>query len=119
SHHRDLVAALGLPSDTFLVGSLGNVRPAKSYDNLIRAASQLCKRHPRLHFVIAGDTKCTLMDSLKSLIEKLDLSGRMHFVGFQADTARYLSGLDVFVLSSESEGFSIATVEAQAAGIPV
>ena len=117
--HRLLVAELGLPPDAVLIGSLGNIRPAKAYDVLIRAAAALCPTDPRLHFVIAGHVKENVARPLYALIEALALQGRVHFLGFRADTASFLAGLDVFALSSSSEGFSIATIEAQAAGLPV
>lgn len=110
---------LGLPSDAILVGALGNVRPAKAYDVLIRAASTIVGAHPRVHFVIAGDDKNSEAAGLKRLVVDLGIESRFHFVGFQADPRFYLGELDIFVLSSHSEGFSIATVEAQAAGLPV
>lgn len=117
--HRSLVVELGLPPDALLVGSLGNIRPAKAYDVLIRAAAALCPADPRLHFVIAGHVKENVARPLHALIEALSLQGRVHFLGFRADTANFLASLDVFALSSSSEGFSIATIEAQAAGLPV
>jgi glycosyltransferase involved in cell wall biosynthesis len=117
--HRALVAELGLPEDSVLIGSLGNVRPAKAYDVLIRAAGLLCAGDPRLHFVIAGHVKENVARPLHALIRELNLDGRVHFLGFRPDTAGFLAGVDVFALSSSSEGFSIATIEAQAAGLPV
>lgn len=117
--HRDLIAELGLPTDAILIGSLGNIRPAKAYDVLIRAAGELCPTDPRLHFLIAGHVKESVARPLRTLITELSLEGRVHFLGFRPDTAGFLRGVDVFALSSSSEGFSIATVEAQAAGLPV
>jgi glycosyltransferase involved in cell wall biosynthesis len=49
----------------------------------------------------------------------LGLEGRVHFLGYVDDPAEYLRNLDVFVLSSSTEGFSIATIQAMATGIPV
>jgi glycosyltransferase involved in cell wall biosynthesis len=41
------------------------------------------------------------------------------FLGLRPDVSRILNNLDVFVLSSHTEGFSIACIEAMACGIPV
>jgi glycosyltransferase involved in cell wall biosynthesis len=50
---------------------------------------------------------------------ELKLDEQVHFLGFNDDPAEFLSNLDMFVLSSSSEGFSIATIQAMAAGLPV
>lgn len=111
---------LQLGHDAILVGSLGNVRPAKSYDVLIKAAALLVKVSPDYHFVIAGDTnKEPLMSELRALIDDLNVGKNIHFIGFQNDSAEFLGQIDIFLLTSSSEGFSIATVEALATGLPV
>lgn len=119
SSRRDLRASLGLPDDALLIGSLGNVRPAKAYDVLIRAARNIIDRHPQAHFVIAGHVKASLMRELEPLMAELDVAGHVHFLGFRDDSADFLAQLDLFLLSSTSEGFSIATIEAMATGLPV
>ena len=43
----------------------------------------------------------------------------MTFLGLRSDVSRILNNLDVFVLSSHTEGFSIACIEAMACGVPV
>jgi glycosyltransferase involved in cell wall biosynthesis len=109
---------LGLPRDTVLAVSIGNIRPAKGYDVLIRAAACLLPSHPHLHFVIAGHVKQDLMRELERLMADLQVQERMHFPGFVQDTAALLAQADLFVLSSTSEGFSLSTVEALASGVP-
>ena len=49
----------------------------------------------------------------------LNVSSRFYFIGFQEDSSDFLNQIDIFVLSSTSEGFSISTVEAMAAGLPI
>lgn len=113
-----LRARLGLPEDAIITGSVGNVRPAKAYDVLIEAAARLLPAHPGLHFVIAGHIKRDLMATLERLMHERGVAERVHFIGFADDTAAFLSDVDVFVLSSSSEGFSLSVVEALASGLP-
>jgi glycosyltransferase involved in cell wall biosynthesis len=117
--HRRIIEELQLPEDAILIGSLGNVRPAKAYDVLIRAAARLCPENPRVYFLVAGHINERVFRPLKDLLSEHSLERRVRFLGFRSDTAAFLKGLDAFVLSSSSEGFSIATVEAQAAGLPI
>jgi glycosyltransferase involved in cell wall biosynthesis len=102
-----------------IIGSLGNIRTAKAYDVLLRAAALLKNNTTNFRFVIAGQGKGILYDDLLKLKDELGLGGIVHFLGFNDDPADFLSNLDLFLLSSSSEGFSIATIQAMAAGLPV
>jgi len=110
---------LGLPEEAILVGSLGNIRPAKNYEVLIQVAERVKQVLPNAHFVVAGHMKEPLMGRLEQLAEQAEVSDRVHFIGFQAESQAFLSELDLFLLTSSSEGFSISTIEAMASGLPV
>ena len=111
--------SLNLPARAILVGSLGNVRKAKGYDILVSAAARVVARSPDVHFVIAGDKKPSIMKELDEQIKELDIAANIHFLGFQQECAAMLAQMDMFLLSSTSEGFSISTIEAMATGLPV
>lgn len=119
AERRDLRKALGLSGQDVLVGSLGNVRPAKAYDVLIQAAKLVGQARANIHFVIAGHKRPSLMAELEEQMRAQGVEGKVHFVGFVEDSAGFLSQLDFFLLSSRSEGFSIATIEAMMTGLPV
>jgi glycosyltransferase involved in cell wall biosynthesis len=110
---------LGLSDDAVLVGSLGNIRPAKAYNILIEAVPQVLAEYPNVHFVIAGDPKKSLMAVLQQRVNELGIEKNIHFIGFQNDCAAMLAQMELFLLSSSSEGFSISTIEAMATGLPV
>ncbi|HEY1890272.1 MAG TPA: glycosyltransferase family 4 protein [Steroidobacteraceae bacterium] len=110
---------LRLPPDAILVGAIGNIRPAKAYDNLLHAARALADRSDRFYFVVAGECRGTLADDLIRLRSQLRLESHFFFLGLRPDIPAVLHNLDVFVLSSKSEGFSIACTEAMACEVPV
>lgn len=111
---------LQIPQDATVVGSLGNIRPAKAYDVLVDAAAKLAENPSNnFHFIIAGDPKASLMEKLKAQIAAHSLEDRIHFVGFVDDIGEYMSNLDLFLLTSKSEGFSISTIEAMASSLPI
>lgn len=116
---RALRAELGLSDDTALIGAIGNVRQPKGYDVLLRAARVMMDRSQRFHLVIAGDCANAIGRELEQLKLELGLSPHVTFLGLRSDVARLLNNLDVFVLSSHTEGFSIACIEAMACGVPV
>lgn len=119
SRAEDIRVTLSLPENALLVGCLGNIRPAKAYHVLIEAAAILIPNYPQLHFVIAGHKKDSLMEKLEAQLEQLNIQNHFHFVGFIEDSTGFLQQMDLFALSSSTEGFSIATIEAMTAGLPV
>ena len=116
---RSLRSELALADDVILVGAIGNVRAPKAYDVLLRAARILLDRSQRFHFIIAGDFANDLGRELIELCRRLGIEQQLSFLGLRTDVARILNNLDAFVLSSRTEGFSIACIEAMACGIPV
>ena len=116
---RSLRAELGLADDTALIGAIGNIRKPKAYDVLLRAARALLDRSQRFHLVIAGDCGNSLGRQLDQLKRDLGIERCVTFLGLRADVRAILNNLDVFALSSHSEGFSIACIEAMACGVPI
>lgn len=117
--YAGLKREMGIPEDRFIVGAVGNLRSVKRYDVLVRAAARLRAQSPDYFFVIVGDAPAELHAELMALRDSLGLEDALRFVGFQEEVEKYLSTFDLFALSSDSEGFSIATVQAMAAGLPI
>jgi glycosyltransferase involved in cell wall biosynthesis len=111
--------ALGLNAEHILIGALGNMRPAKGYEYLLQAARLVHDAHPRCRFLIAGQGTGFLYEKLLELQKDMKLEDLFFFIGYRSDTAILLNNLDMFVLPSVSEGFSISTLEAMACGVPV
>lgn len=110
---------LGFTEENIVFGSIGNIRPAKGYDVLINAAAQVVKEFPHCRFVIAGQGSGELYERLLTQVKDLNLKEFVKLIGFRSNVANLLNNLDIFVLPSTTEGFSISTIEAMACGIPV
>ena len=116
---RTFRAELGIGDDCLLFGAIGNVRILKAYDNLLRATAIAVKTNPKLRVAVIGEASGPLFEGLLELRAELGLQDIVHFVGFRPDITIPLRSFDAFVLSSKSEGFSIATVQAMASGLPL
>ena len=110
---------LDLPKESILIGLVGNITPSKGYDILIKAAKIIIEEYPTALFLIAGDRRGTLYDSLLEIRTQYQLETKIRFLGFVEEVRHFLENLDIFVLSSISEGFSLSTVEAMSLGLPV
>jgi glycosyltransferase involved in cell wall biosynthesis len=111
--------SLGIPADSILVGAVGNIRRPKGYEVLLHAAHSLHAQSSRYHFVVVGEGSGSLYKDLLRLRSQLGLNDVFHFLGMRDDVAALLPAFDIFALSSHTEGFSIACVEAMACGVPV
>ena len=114
-----LHAELQCRNGTKLIGMVANIREAKGYQYFVQAARKVTDSMPHTKFLAIGEIDPVIGQRLKNLIGQLSLQDRFLFLGFRQDVPAILSELDIFVLSSVSEGFSLATVEAMAAGKPV
>ena len=110
---------LGIDPAEFVVGTVGNLTPAKGTDVFIRAAAILKAQGHRMRFVVAGDLKGEHGERLAGLRDSLGLENEVILAGFRSDIPRLLASFDMYALTSRSEGFSIALVEAMAAALPV
>jgi glycosyltransferase involved in cell wall biosynthesis len=101
----------------FLLGAVGHVRPGKGYDVLLRAVHLLRRRGIQVKLAIAGAAFGESLEPLLTLRDGLDLQDHVHFLGHVEDIPAFLRDLDLYVLSSYQEGFSISCVEAMASGL--
>ena len=107
--------ALGMRDGDLLVGAVGNVREAKDFGTLLRAAALLAP-DPRINFAIIGERTEPLYGELLALRQALQLEDRVAFHGFRSDIPELMAAFDLLAISSSSEGFSLAAVQAMAAG---
>ena len=103
----------GLPTDAFVVGTVGRLAEQKNQRVVLEAMASV----PDLHLAIAGSGP--LEAELKALAEPL--AGRMHWLGGRRpeEIPDILGALDLFVMPSLFEGMPLAVVEALHAGLPV
>jgi glycosyltransferase involved in cell wall biosynthesis len=108
---------LGIAMDAPVVGTVGRLSEIKSQDLLIRAFAQLHLPNADPHLLVVGDG--AQREPLTTLARDLGLDKRIHFAGYQPDPAPFLAAMDIFALTSRSEGMPLAVLEAWAAGLPV
>ncbi len=108
-----------LPADAFIVGALGNLRPAKDYPTAIRAMRLVVEQDSSVHLLIAGDTKHPLYAELSALVNELGLNRNVRFIGFCDHPPQYLAGIDLYLLASKTEGHPFSVIQAMASGRPV
>lgn len=111
---------LKIPQDAFVIGTVGRLEPIKSYDILINAFALFCTNTnlPQPPFlIIIGDG--SQKSHLEHLTASLGLKNQILFTGIRQDVYRFYPLFDCFALSSQSEGLSIAMLEALSFGLPI
>lgn len=106
--------ALGLPVDRAVVLSVGNLKPVKGHEYLLRAVERLSGGAREACFVFVG------RDYLGGAMQRAAVALRdvdVRFVGECEDLAAWYRAADLFVLPSLWEGCSNALLEAMATGV--
>ena len=98
-----------------IVLSVGSLKAVKRHDILIRAFAELPRQDALLCIIGEGRERT----KLESLIGSLGLQDRVLLAGHQKDPAAWYAHSDLFVLSSDHEGFGNVIVEALEHGLPV
>lgn len=113
---------LGLAPEDFVIGTIGRFEKIKSYDVLIKSVHVMRKNlslldQNRIKLCLVGDG--SQRNFLEDLVRQYGLESNVIFTGYRLDASRFYSLFDCFALSSQSEGLSIALLEAMAIGLPV
>ena len=114
---KPIRSGLGLHDNQSIIGIVARLDPIKNHTCLIRAMKIIATSLPRTVLLIIGDGP--LRSQLEGLTAELGLQNHVKFLGARSDIPELLSVLDVFVLSSFSEGLSLTLIEACAAARPI
>lgn len=112
-------AALNLPLDAFVIGSIGDIGDRKRQIDLVAALARLRGVEPKARLLLVGNCDQQYLERLCRKSIELGVKSKVLVTGGRDDIAKMLAAMDVFVLSSRWETGPIAVLEAMARGLPV
>ncbi len=107
----------GLDPDRSIFLFVGRVDDEKRLDVILHALHRL--ERADIQFCVAG--RGAALGKMKKMAQELDLGQKVHFTGFVSseDLPCLINSCDVFVMPSEAELLSLASLEAMACGRPM
>lgn len=93
--------------------SVGRLQLVKNHQLMIEAIAPF--KNVRLYIFGEGE----LREDLEAQIDNLGISERVFLMGFESNPFQYLKAADIFVFSSNHEGFPNVIMEAMACGLPI
>ncbi len=107
------------PAEAVLVGAAGALKTVKNHSLFIRMASRVLSADPicreKLRFIVAGEGE--LREELEAQVADLELTEYISFPGYINGLEDFFSSLDIFLVTSRSEGVPIALLEAMSSGV--
>lgn len=120
----DMIKKLALGStgfvfrkDVFYISTVGRLIELKRQKDIIAAANKLINKGHRIEVVLIGSGG--LRNYLMNYADNLNIKEKIHFLGSQNNPFPFIEKSNVFVLSSNQEGFPNALAEAMVLSKPV
>ena len=114
----DMRRSFGLSDTNLVIGAAGRFNPVKDFHSFVRCAGLVARARPDARFVLIGRQLDAGNAELMGWIAAEGLADRFILLGERRDVPACLGALDIFCLSSRSEGFPNVVGEAMAAGLP-
>lgn len=115
---RDAARSMFRVRSNIVVACIGQITQAKGQEEFVRAAASLARIRTDVEFLIAGEERDDgkpFTHHLKGLADSLGLGEKLRFIGHVGNVPELLAAVDVVVVPSWDEGFSLVTIEAMAA----
>lgn len=100
----------------YVMGHVGSFKEEKNHAFLLRIFAEALKKDPDARLLLVGDGP--LRKGLELAAGELGVASEVTFLGMCREVSDALQAMDVFVFPSVREGFGVAALEAQAAGLP-
>jgi glycosyltransferase involved in cell wall biosynthesis len=107
----------GVGPEYLLIGNLSALADHKDYPTFLRTIPELGKRGLKAKYIIAGDGPDR--EKIVKLAQEMHVEDQIIFTGFRKDVVQVMLSLDVFLMTSKTEGLGTILIEAFLAGVPV
>lgn len=104
-----------ISDDTLVIGNVGKINPGKNHKFLLDVLKRIYRNRNNVKLLLIGDGP--IREEVERKVAELNISSITIFTGMIKDPYAYYSAMDIFFCPSLYEGFSLATLEAQAAGL--
>lgn len=105
-----------IPKESLILGTISRLQPIKNQKMMISAFKKVHDEFSNSHLLIVGDGE--IKQDLELLTQELSLTDCVTFTGFQNDPYVFHKIIDVFLLSSFSEGTSMTVLESMSFSKP-
>lgn len=107
----------GIAEDAVVIGHVGRFADAKNHSFLLKIFRDILKKEPKAVLLLAGEG--SLKERIRSEAIKEGIAQHVLWMPFAQAVQNYYQVMDAFVFPSAHEGFGIAVLEAQTAGLLV
>lgn len=107
---------LGLTDDELVIGNTGRLSQPKNHLFIIEVFNEIIKLNENSRLVLVGDGP--EKESINDRIKTLGIENYVTMMGARRDVPQLLQVFDCFLMPSKWEGFPVALIEAETAGVP-
>lgn len=100
--------------EKFVVGHIGRFLEAKNHEFIVEVFEKVCEKKEDCVLLFAGSGPTE--EQIQNMLQEKGLNNCI-FLGERKDVEKIYQAMDVFVFPSKYEGFGIAAIEAQTAGL--
>jgi L-malate glycosyltransferase len=109
--------AMGVGPNDLVLMQVARLDYLKDHATAIRTLARVIERCPEARLVLVGEGP--QLGPIQELCRQHRVAPNVHMLGLRKDVGWLLSGADLFLLTSISEGIPLTVIEAMAAGLPV
>ncbi len=107
-----IAAELGLDASHLVFGTIARFDTIKNLPMMINGFKEVRQKNSAARLLLVGDGD--ERGALEAHVAELGLTDSVIFTGYQKQTAKYMSLIDIYLLTSFSEGTSMTLLEAMA-----
>lgn len=115
----ELRTRLKLSLNTKIVLAVGEANYRKGVDLFVACALEILAQRNDVDFVWVGPWDAKMKNDIEPKLLNSTHRDRIHFAGYESDTALYHAGSDVYALTSREDPFPNVVLESFDVGVPV
>jgi O-antigen biosynthesis protein len=115
----ELRSLLRLEPDAKVVLAVGYADHRKGVDLFVDCACRILAQRSDVDFIWVGNWDLEMRKTIESKLPSGPSRNRLHFVGYDSDTALYHAGSDVYALTSREDPFPSVVLDSFHVAVPV